>query len=59
MGVLVVLAGGLAILDRALSKGLAPIGAELPFDVVEVNLERIADPDDAGAVAHDGLRVAA
>lgn len=44
LGVLVAIAGSLAILDRALSKGLAPIGAELPFEVVEVNLDGLAGP---------------
>ena len=34
-----IMAIALAILDRALSKGLAPVGTPLPFDIVQVHLE--------------------
>ena len=39
LGLLVLLAIAFAILERAMSKGLAPIGATIPVEVVQLNLE--------------------
>ena len=43
LGILVVMAIAIAILERAMSKGLAPIGAKIPIEVVQVNVKSDID----------------
>lgn len=55
IGLLVVIAIALAILDRAMSKGLAPIGAKIPFEAVQINLQSERSPNDSVDIALEPL----